>query len=115
MDLGKIIVTTTGKTAQLEVSTEQEKRCSLIVQNKVGRPCYEMQYNLEPGKHILEFPIDSLKAGNYFVWLHYDNKTKMTAFEVAKEETPAEEKKNLGIFPLISFLGSSVTTPEQTH
>jgi len=97
MDLGEIIVTATEKTAQLEVSTEQAQRCSLIVQNKVGRPCYEKQYNLEAGTNTLRFPVGALKAGNYFVWLHYDNKTKMVAFEIHSEQEPAvEEKKRAG-------------------
>jgi hypothetical protein len=96
MDLGKIIVSTEEKTALLEVSTEQAKRCSLIVQNKVGRPCYEKQFNLEAGTHSLKFPIGALKAGNYFVWLHFDNQTKMTAFEIVEEETPpVAEKKSV--------------------
>ncbi|WP_353484791.1 hypothetical protein [Haliscomenobacter sp.] len=103
MDLGKIVVSIEDKTVHLEVSTEQAKRCILIVQNKVGRPCYEKQYNLEAGTHTLQFPIDSLKAGNYFVWLHFDNKTKMTAFEVAKEETPVDEEKKPGNFSFNFF------------
>ena len=95
MDLGKIIVSTEDKTVHLEVSTEQAKRCSLIVQNKAGRPCYEKQYNLEAGTHTLKFPVGALKAGSYFVWLHYENQTKMTAFEIVEveEETPPVSEK----------------------
>jgi hypothetical protein len=93
MDLGNIIISTEEKVAFLEVSTEQAKRCSLIVQNKAGRPCYEKQFNLEAGTHTLKFPIGALKAGNYFVWLHFDNQTKMTAFEIVEEETPPVAEK----------------------
>ena len=95
MELGEIYILTEERTATLDVKSDKPQRVSLIVQDKLGTPCFEQQINLEKGSQTLQFPVEGLKPGSYFVWLHYGNHTKMVSFKV-NTSTPLkpEPKKN---------------------
>ncbi|WP_373551381.1 hypothetical protein [Haliscomenobacter sp.] len=99
MEVGEIYIQTEEGRAVLDVKNDKAQTVSLIVQDKAGKPCYEQQWALELGKQSLQFPIADLKAGTYFVWLHYADKTKMSSFKItASPGTKLETKKN----PLLS-------------
>ena len=94
MEVGEIYIHLEEGRAVLDVKNDKPQIVSLIVQDKVGKPCYEEQFTLDSGKHSLEFPIADLKAGTYFVWLHYADKTKMSSFKItASPGTKPESKK----------------------
>lgn len=105
MEVGEIYIQQEEGLAILDVKNDKPQMVSLIVQDKVGKPCYEQQWALEPGKQSLQFPIADLKVGTYFVWLHYADKTKMSSFKItASQETKPESKKNtLGNFKFFSW------------
>lgn len=105
MEVGEIYIQQEEGLAILDVKNDKPQIVSLIVQDKVGKPCYEQQWALEPGKQSLQFPIADLKAGTYFVWLHYADKTKMSSFKItASQETKPKNKKNtLGNFKFFSW------------
>jgi hypothetical protein len=95
MELREIYVQTESGTATLEVKSDKAQRVSLIVQDKLGKPCLEQQCVLEQGLQSLYFPIGDLKAGTYFVWLHFENKTRMSSFKInAPSEVQAVHRKN---------------------
>jgi len=100
MEVGEIYIQTEEGRAVLDVKNDKPQIVSLIVQDKLGQPCYEQQWALEFGKHSLQFPIADLKTGTYFVWLHYADKTKMSSFKITTSPaTKPERKKN----PLLSL------------
>lgn len=95
MELGEIYILTEERTAVLDVKSEKPQRVSLIVQDKLGTPCFEQQINLEKGSQTLQFPVEGLKPGSYFVWLHYGNLTKMASFKMTTSNPlKPEPKKN---------------------
>lgn len=95
MELGEIYIQSDEGRAILDVKNDQAQTVSLIVQNKLGQPCYEQQVALELGKQSLQIPITDLKAGTYFVWLYYGNKTKMSSFKInASPGAKLESKRN---------------------
>lgn len=107
MELGEIYIQSDEGRAVLDVKNDKAQTVSLIVQNKLGQPCYEQQCNLELGKQSLEFPIADLKAGTYFVWLHYADKTKMSSFKInatlGTKTEPKPKKSPLGNLKFFSW------------
>lgn len=105
MEVGEIYIQPEEGRALLDVKNDKPQIVSLIVQDKLGKPCYEQQWALELGKHSLQFPIADLKAGTYFVWLHYADKTKMSSFKItASQVTKPESKKSaLGSLKFFSW------------
>jgi hypothetical protein len=94
MEVGEIYIHSEEGRAVLDVKNDKAQTVSLIVQDKVGKPCYEQQWELELGNQSLQFPIADLKAGTYFAWLHYADKTKMSSFKItASPGTKPESKK----------------------
>jgi hypothetical protein len=105
MEVGEIYIQSEEGRAVLDVKNDKPQIVSLIVQDKLGKPCYEQQWALELGKQSLQFPIADLKAGTYFVWLHYADKTKMSSFKItASQATKPEGKKSaLGSLKFFSW------------
>lgn len=95
MELGEIYIQSTEGRAVLDVKSDKPQTVSLIVQDKVGIPCFEQQCVLELGTQSLIIPIADLKAGTYFVWIHYGAKTKMSSFKInASARTTQESKRS---------------------
>lgn len=95
MELGEIYIQTEEGTAVLEVKNDKSQQVTLIVQDKVGKPCLEQERVLVEGKQSLSFPISDLKLGTYFVWLHSGNETRMSSFNISPINEPnSKSSKN---------------------
>lgn len=82
MILGKINVDFINNKAVLELENDQKRIVTLVLQNKLGQPRFEKNYELPNGTHYLEMPIRYLDPGVYYVWIHYEDKTLMNSFTI---------------------------------
>ena len=86
MFLGKTNVDLVSNKAVLELENDQKRIVTLVLQNKLGQPYFEKNYDLSKGTHRLEIPIKYLYPGVYYVWIHYEDKTLMNSFTIQRQQ-----------------------------
>lgn len=86
------------KKATLSYSIPSDGRLSIVIQDQLGRPCFEKDFQLTKDSEKLTFHLPSMSPGEYHAWISFGDKTVIRPLLVPHEQGGFKITKWMNLF-----------------
>ena len=81
------VLTEGSLSAALDCTVPSAVKISIIVQDELGRSCWEKSFELPAGRSTLDLDFSNLKKGNFTAWVDVAGETVIRSFSVEETAT----------------------------
>lgn len=92
------IISHADKKATLSYSIPENGRISIVIQDQLGRPCFEKDFQVVKDSNQLTFSLPAMSPGEYHAWISFGDKTAIRQLRIPPSKGGFNMSKLMNLF-----------------